>query len=162
MPQSDFLALDSAALNGRSGHDVGRELLAQMYRRQFGREMPEIAVTPMGKPYFTDRSAHFSISHTKTRVFCALSHRNVAIDAEDMDRKVSKSLAQKLLSPTEYSQFEAAEDKNRAILRFWVLKEAAGKLSGEGVRPYPNHTAFSLDDPRITEEHGHFVAVMTE
>ena len=115
-----------------------------------------------GKPYFVDGSAHFSISHTKSRVFCALSDRNVAIDAEEMSRKVSENLAQKLLSPEEFAQYQAAQDKSHAILKFWVLKEAAGKLSGRGVTPYPNHTAFSLEDPRITEIHGHFVAVMTE
>ena len=158
----DFLIVESAELNGRSGHEAGRELLAQLYRRQFGKELSEIAVTPMGKPYFADKSAHFSISHTKSRVFCALSSRNVAIDAEDMDRTVSEKLAQKILSPAEFAQYEAAENKAHAILRFWVLKEAAGKLSGQGVQPYPNHTNFSLDDPRITEIHGHFVAVMTE
>ena len=158
----DFLIVESAELNGRSGHEAGRELLAQLYRRQFGKELPEIAVTPMGKPYFADKSAHFSISHTKSRVFCALSSRNVAIDAEDMERKVSEKLAQKILAPAEFAQYEAAENKAHAILRFWVLKEAAGKLSGQGVQPYPNHTNFSLDDPRITEIHGHFVAVMTE
>ena len=158
----DFLIIESAPLNGRSGHEAGRELLAQMYRRQFSREMPPIAIEPLGKPYFEDGSAHFSISHTKSRVFCVLSHQNVAIDAEEMSRKVSENLAKKLLSPAEYAQYEAADNKAHAILKFWVLKEAAGKLSGKGVTPYPNHTEFSLDDPRITEEHGHFVAVMTE
>ena len=91
-----------------------------------------------------------------------MSDRNVAIDAEEMSRKVSENLAQKLLSPEEFAQYQAAQDKSHAILKFWVLKEAAGKLSGRGVTPYPNHTAFSLEDPRITEIHGHFVAVMTE
>ena len=158
----DFLIIESAELNGCSGHEAGRELLGAMYRRQFGKEMPEIAVTPMGKPYFVDGSAHFSISHTKARVFCALSNRNVAIDAEETDRKVSEKLAEKLLSPAESAQYEVAENKSHAILKFWVLKEAAGKLSGKGVQPYPNHTDFSLDDPRIAEIHGHFVAVMTE
>ena len=158
----DFLLIESSPLGGRSGHEAGRELLAALYRRQFGTQMPEITVTPMGKPYFVDKSAHFSISHTKNRVFCALSSRNVAIDAEEIDRKVSENLAKKILSPREYAQYEAAADKPQAILKFWVLKEAAGKLSGKGVQPYPNHTDFSLEDPRITQLHGHFVAVLTE
>ena len=158
----DFLIIESAPLDGRSGHEAGRELLAEMYRRQFGREMPPIAIADLGKPYFEDGSAHFSISHTKSRAFCALSDQNVAIDAEEMGRKVPEKLAKKLLSPAEYAQYETAENKAHAILKFWVLKEAAGKLSGKGVTPYPNHTDFFLDDPRITEKHGHFVAVMTE
>ena len=158
----DILIIESMELNGRSGHEAGRELLSAMYRRQFGADMPEIAVGQWGKPYFADGSAQFSISHTKSRVFCVLSDRNVAIDGEEMNRKVSENLAKKLLSPEEFAQYEAARNKTHALLKFWVLKEAAGKLSGKGVTPYPNHTAFSLDDPRITEIHGHFVAVMTE
>ena len=39
---------------------------------------------------------------------------------------------------------------------------AAAKLSGEGLRGYPNHTDFSPDDPRITEMNGCRVAVMEE
>ena len=158
----DFQIIESMELAGRSGHEAGRELLAALYHRQFGKEMPEIAVTPMGKPYFGDGSAYFSVSHTKSRVFCVLSSRNVSIDAEDMERKVPENLAKKILSPMEFAQYAAAENKAHAILKFWVLKEAAGKLSGKGVRPYPNHTEFSLDDPRIVQIHGHFVAVMKE
>jgi len=158
----EFLIIESMELNGRSGHEAGRELLAQMYRRQFGKEMPQIAVEAMGKPYFVDQSARFSISHTKSRVFCALSNRNVAIDAEEQTRKAPENLAKRVLSASEYAQYAAAENKAHALLKFWVLKEAAGKLSGKGVQPFPNHTDFSLNDPRITEIHGHFVAVMVE
>ena len=48
------------------------------------------------------------------------------------------------------------------MLTFWVLKEAAAKLSGEGLRGYPNHTHFSLEDPRVTELDGCILAVMEE
>ena len=156
------MVVASSELNGKTGHEAGRELLAALYRAETGEDLPEIRVADRGKPYFATGSVHFSISHTKSRVFCVLSDRNVAIDGEEMNRKVSGNLAKKLLSPEEFAQYEAARNKTHALLKFWVLKEAAGKLSGKGVTPYPNHTAFSLDDPRITEIHGHFVAVMTE
>ena len=158
----DFLLIESAPLEGKSGHEAGRELLADMYRRQFSRGMPSIATEALGKPYFEDGSAFFSISHTPKRVFCVLSNKNVAIDAEEMSRKVPENLAKRVLSDGEYAQYGAAENKAHALLRFWVLKEAAGKLSGRGVQMFPNHTDFSLEDPRMKEDHGHFVAVMTE
>ena len=69
-------------------------------------------------------------------------------------------LAEKVLSPTEKMQFDAATDQRKALLTFWVLKEAAVKLTGEGLRGYPNHTNFSLDDPRVTEIDGCLVAVL--
>lgn len=148
------------ALDGNSGHDVGYALLAELYRQQTGLPLPEILRTQRGKPYFPGSAWHFSISHTKRHVFCALSRREVGIDAEELDRQIDLRLAEKILSPGEKARFDAAPDKRLALLRFWVLKEAAAKLSGEGLRGYPNHTDFSPDDPRITEMNGCLVAVM--
>ena len=149
------------ALDGISGHEAGRVLLAELYRRATGEELPPIAVTSRGKPYFPDSPWHFSISDTEAHVFCALAKCPVGIDAEELDRKIDLRLADKILSPAERAEFDAAADKRRALLTFWVLKEAAAKLTGEGLRGYPNHTAFSLSDPRVTEREGCLVAVLT-
>lgn len=149
-------------LDGMSGHDRGRMLLRKLYRQAAGGTIPEIAVSERGKPYFVDSPWHFSISHTKQHVFCALSDRPVGLDAEELDRDINLKLAEKILSPAEKAQYDQAEDKRLALLKFWVLKEAAVKLSGEGLRGYPNHTHFSLDDPRITEMEGCLVAVLTD
>lgn len=156
------MRLASCELAGRTGHEAGRELLRQLYRAETGEELPPIRITEQGKPYFPDSPWHFSISHTPRHAFCALSRKNVGIDAEELDRKVHLKLAGRVLSPSEKEQFDAAQDKRRAFLTFWVLKEAEAKCSGEGLRIYPNHTAFSLDDPRVEERDGCLVAVVTE
>ena len=150
------------ALNGRTGHEAGRELLKKLYSEHIGGEMPDILIADRGKPYFSTGAAYFSVSHTKGHVFCVLADREVGIDAEELDRAVNPALAEKILSPGELAQYEAAPDKNKALLTFWVLKEAAAKQSGEGLRGYPNHTDFSLDDPRVTEMDGCLVAVISE
>lgn len=157
-----MLKIDSWALNGLDSRVAGKLLLQQMYEELTGGEMPPIGKMPRGKPYFLEGGLHFSITHTKTTVFCAISDVPVGIDAEDLTRKVSPSLAQKILSPYEYEQYEAVPDeaKNEALLRFWVLKEAEVKCSGLGLRGYPDHTAFDLDDPRITQIGGCLVAVI--
>ena len=147
-------------LNGASGHEAGRKLLAELYRAETGRDLPPILTTPRGKPYFVEGGLHFSISHTRNHAFCVLSDRNVAIDCEEIGRKVNQNLPKKVLSEPEWAQYQRASDKDRALLTFWVLKEAAAKLSGEGLRGYPNKTNFSLDDPRVTEIDGCLVAVM--
>lgn len=149
-------------LEGQTGHEAGRQLLKELYRQETGEDLPEICITDRGKPYFPDSPWSFSISHTQKHAFCVLSRRNVGLDAEELDRKVNLKLAEKILSPAELVQFEAAENKQKALLTFWVLKEAAAKLSGEGLRIYPNHTIFSLGDPRVTEQDGCIVAVMEE
>lgn len=149
-------------LAGRTGHEAGRQLLAKLYREETGEDLPEIRTTDRGKPYFADSPWHFSISHTPKHAFCVLSRNNVAIDAEELDRKINLKLADKILSPAEKARFDAAKEKENALLKLWVLKEAAAKLSGQGLRGYPNHTDFSLDDPRVTEMDGCIVAVMEE
>ena len=148
------------ALKGRSGHEAGRALLARLYREQTGMPCPEIAVAPHGKPYFVDSPWHFSISHTKRHVFCVLSDRPVGLDAEETDRKIDLRLAEKILSESEKIRYEAAENKQAALLRLWVLKEASAKCTGEGLRGYPNRTDFDPDDPRITEMNGCYVAII--
>ena len=156
------MKIQSMVLNGLDGHEAGLQLLEKMYREETGQPLPEILRTDRGKPYFADGKVHFSLSHTKNRVFCVLSERKVGIDAEETDRAVDLRLAQKILAQPEKAQYEKALDKNRALLRFWVLKEALVKCTGEGLRGYPNHTDFSLDDPRLQEMDGCFVAVIEE
>jgi len=156
------MILGHMELRGLSGHEAGRLLLKKLWDTHVGGEFPDIAVTDRGKPYFPGSQWHFSISHTKRRVFCALSRENVGLDAEEMDRNIRPELAEKILSPGEKSQYDRAEDKRLALLKFWVLKEAAAKRSGEGLRGYPNHTDFSLEDPRVAQMEGCLVAVLTD
>ena len=149
-------------IDGRGGHEVGRALLRQLYRERTGEDCPPVLIAPRGKPYFENETLHFSISHTKKHVFCVLSSHPVGIDAEEKDRKVNLRLAEKILSASEYARYERAADKPEALLRLWVLKEAAAKLTGEGLQGFPNQTDFSPDDPRIQEIDGCFVAVIKE
>ena len=122
--------------------------------------MPRILLEAKGKPYFEDSPWHFSISHTKGHVFCALSEHPIGIDAEETDRKINLLLADKILSPKEKVRYQQAENKRHALLKLWVLKEAAAKCTGEGLRGYPDHTDFSPEDPRVKEIDGCYVAVI--
>ena len=154
------MKIASCALEGRTGHEAGRQLLAQLYREETGLDLPPIAVTDRGKPYFPDSPWHFSITHTEGHAFCALSPNPVGIDAEELGRNIRLKLADKILSPGERLQYDAAPDKRRALLTFWVLKEAAVKYTGEGLCGFPRDTNFSLDDPRVTEQEGCLLAVI--
>lgn len=146
----------SEKLNGRDPREAGLALLEKLY----GGPLPEICRTPLGKPCFVGEDLHFSISHTKNYVFCALGECPIGIDAEESDRDIRLDLAEKILSPGELAQFENAPDKRRALLTFWVLKEAAGKCAGTGIQLWPNRTDFSLNDPRVQEIDGCLLAVV--
>ena len=154
------MKIAACELAGRTGHEAGRELLASLYREETGEALPPIAVGERGKPFFPAGEWHFSITHTRRHAFCALSRREIGIDAEELGRRVDLRLAEKRLSPGERAQFDAAPDKRRALLTFWVLMEAQVKKTGEGLQGYPCGTDFSLDDPRVTEIDGCLVAVI--
>jgi len=145
---------------GQTGHTAGRALLKSMYETHTGQPLPEILTEERGKPYFAEGGWHFSISHTPKNVFCILSERPVGLDAEEADRNINLALAEKILSPTEKEQFDKAPDQRLALLKFWVLKEAAAKLTGQGLRGYPEKGVFRLDDPRVKEINGCLVAVI--
>lgn len=157
-----MLCLQGIACAPKEGHAAGRALLQAMYESYTGMSMPAISITQRGKPFFSESNLHFSISHTRSHVFCALSHCPIGIDAEELGRKINLSLADKILSPSEKDQYEAALDKQLALLTFWVLKEAQAKCTGDGLRGYPNHTAFSLEDPRVFRKDGCLIAVIEE
>lgn len=156
------MELGHTLIENTTAHQAGRALLARMYESRFGKPMPPIKISPLGKPFFPDGRAHFSISHTGSHVFCALSDRPVGIDAEELDRKIRPSLAEKILSPAEKLRYDQCGDKTAALLRFWVLKEAQGKCTGQGLKIWPTHTDFSPEDPRITISHGCVLAVIQE
>lgn len=159
--QSKDILFAGMPLCGASGHDAGRSLLAQLYREKTGLPCPAVLVSPRGKPYFQDSNLHFSITHTKAHAFCVLAAFPVGVDAEEKDRNIRLTLADKILSPAEMRRFQTAPDPRLALLKLWVLKEAAAKLSGEGLTGYPNHTDFSPDDPRIFEQDGCVIAIFT-
>jgi 4'-phosphopantetheinyl transferase len=154
------IALLHAPISPGEGHEAGRKLLQQLYEAHFGQPMPPILLGDRGKPYFENCPVHFSITHTPHHAFCAISHRPIGIDAEELDRRIDLRLAGKILSPTEKAQLDAAPDKRLALLTFWVLKEAAGKQSGFGINANPTHTAFSLNDPSVQVLNGCLLAVI--
>lgn len=145
-----------------NGHQVCRQLLEELYTTHVGGKMPPIAVGPKGKPDFSEGKWHFSISHSKKHGFCVLCDCPVGLDAEEADRVVKPILGEKALSAGERARYLAAEDKNRALLTFWVLKEAAAKLTGRGIGFHPNDTDFMLTDGRVQEIDGCLVAIITQ
>lgn len=149
-------------LEGKTGHQAAWDLLEEVYREETGESLPPVARTDRGKPYFPDSLYHFSLSHTPRHAVCVLSDRNVGVDGEESDRQIRPAAAEKILSAQERERVARAEDPQQALLRLWVLKEAAAKLTGEGLRGYPNHTDFSPEDPRIREIDGCLIAVLQE
>lgn len=139
MPTSNYWLWGQVIPAGATGHQAGRALLGRMFRVYTGEEIPEISLDIYGKPHFLAGNLHFSISHTKHFVFCALGEAPLGLDAEERNRRIDLRLAEKILTEAEYAIFQAASDKNAALLRLWVQKEAAVKWAGTGLRGYPKN-----------------------
>ena len=87
------------------------------------RELPEIALTNRGKPYFPQYpEVQFNLSHTAGAVLVGLAEEPLGVDIEHI-RPVSQRAMRRL------ADVETRED----FFRSWVRREARAKRSGDGV-----------------------------
>ena len=91
---------------------------------RFGAELPQIGALETGKPYFMDRPGwHFSVSHSRTHVLCALSEFPVGVDVE----------TRREMSPAHILRLTRGFDPGELdVFELWVLRESLYKLTGRG------------------------------
>jgi 4'-phosphopantetheinyl transferase len=86
-----------------------------------------------GKPLLADYpDIHFSLSHCREAVACAVSDRPVGIDVESIGR-YREQLAAYTMSEDERAAIAAAASPEVAFTRLWTMKEALLKCSGQGI-----------------------------
>jgi 4'-phosphopantetheinyl transferase len=93
----------------------------------------------------------FNISHTRGLVACAISYYDVGVDIESVDHSTDLAIADTVLAPEEASIVKTAppERQRRLFFRFWTLKEAFIKATGEGLSRPLDSFSFMLDPVRI-------------
>lgn len=97
-----------------------------------------------GKPYFPDYpDLHFSVSHAEDMAITVFSDKNVGIDCEPIERKISDDVLKRFFLPKE------AEDYKDFPLKLWVIKESISKLSGNGILKERKNQNIPLFDKRI-------------
>jgi len=126
---TDIRGLDEtrALYPGRSprrGSAFGVSLLAYAVKQVWGAELPQIGALETGKPYFMDRPGwHFSVSHSRTHVLCALSEFPVGVDVE----------TRREMSPAHILRLTRGFDPGELdVFELWVLRESLYKLTGRG------------------------------
>lgn len=127
---SDIRGADEARalyppLSGSHGSAFGAFLLAAAYADYVGSgALPLLKRLLGGKPIFgDDPNLHFSISHSRTHVFCALSRHPVGVDTQE-HRQLRPGTVEKLCTPQELSGLDFFE--------IWTLRESFFKLRGSG------------------------------
>lgn len=103
------------------------DLAKKIFARYFGISNPKIQRTEVGKPYLLgDFGLFFSLSHTKDKVFFAVSDKNVGLDAESLNREVNYlPILQKF---TDYERQTVTSTAD--FLKLWTLKESVIKWLG--------------------------------
>ena len=99
----------------------------------------------MGKPYFVDeRLPFFNLSHAGGLVILAVSDREVGADIQNMRSQREKNMAERFFSGEE-SRAVSDDETRELFYKLWSRKEALGKCTGEGVRPYFSRSMLELD-----------------
>jgi 4'-phosphopantetheinyl transferase len=94
----------------------------------------------------------FNLSHTRGFVACAVSFGSmIGIDVEGLSRKPDLEIADRFFSPSEIVRLRrtAQDRQHHTFLRFWTLKEALIKATGEGLHRALDSFSFSLDPVSI-------------
>lgn len=91
-----------------------------------------------GKPYWKDVSMpFFNVSHSDGVVVLAVSDREIGIDIQKIKSKNELQMAERFYSEKEAALVAKSENEGFELFyKFWARKEALGKCTGKGVRPY--------------------------
>ena len=87
-----------------------------------------------GKLYLSSHpDVFFNISHSGTKVICAVSDVECGIDIEDVNAPHDiMKLSSRFLSTLESDAVMMSENPNRAFCRLWTLRESYVKMRGRG------------------------------
>lgn len=127
---------------------LGVELLLMRACRDAGIDYARERIVPngQGKPVFSHTALHFNLSHSGSRVLCALSDLPVGCDVETLSA-YAPGLADRFFHPDEAAALRARKteaEKADLFCRLWTLKESFIKCTGEGLRTPLNTFCVSL------------------
>lgn len=126
-------ALQYKKLEDRKRSVLAFVLLQHALREKYGiTEVPEFVYNEFGKPSLSNLPIHFSLSHCKTAVACAVSDYNIGIDVENIV-PYNPNVARKVCTATELKMLERSENKDVDFIKLWTIKEAISKYEGKGL-----------------------------
>lgn len=109
-----------------------------------------------GKPELKNSSIpiKFNLSHTKDMIICAITlNNNIGCDVENIHRKIDvKSIAKRYFGENEYKDIlsQPEELQKARFFKFWTLKEAFVKSTGDGLAKDLSDITFTIGAPTET------------
>lgn len=127
-------ALRFKHLSGQRECAVSYLLLCQMLSKEYGiSQQPHFIIGTHGKPSLHEfPHIHFSISHCREAVMCAVSSHPIGADIERR-RTLKPALINHTMNENERVQIQQSSDPELEFTKLWTAKEAVVKLSGEGL-----------------------------
>ena len=131
-------ALQYKKLDDRKRCVLAFALLQRALREEYGiNEVPEFVYNEFGKPSFSNLPIHFSLSHCKDAVACAVSDHNIGIDVETIV-PYNPDVARRVCTAAELEMLEQSDNKDAEFIKLWTVKEAISKYEGMGLSlPFP-------------------------
>ena len=126
-------ALQYKKLDDRKRSVLAFVLLQRALREEYGiAEVPEFVYNEFGKPSLLNLPIHFSLSHCKDAVACAVSDHNIGIDVESIV-PYNPDVARRVCTAAELEMLEQSDDKDVDFIKLWTAKEAISKYEGMGL-----------------------------
>lgn len=113
-------------------------LLLHALREQGIDSDTDVSYNEQGKPYFpTHQDVFFNLSHSGTKVMCAISDKPIGCDTQKMNEKddTHLSIARRFFTENEFIYLNelSADDRKTEFYRIWTLKESYVKMAGTGL-----------------------------
>ena len=126
-------ALQYKKLDDRKRSVLAFVLLQRALRDEYGiTEILEFVYNEFGKPSLPNMPIHFSLSHCKDAVTCAVSDYNIGIDVESIV-PYNPDMARRVCTAGELKMLEQSSNKDVDFIKLWTVKEAISKYEGMGL-----------------------------
>lgn len=76
---------------------------------------------------------HFNLSHCKKGVLCVIDEHPVGCDIEQIEVNLDPAIMRYCFNDTEIAQILSSSSPCVGFTKFWTMKEAILKLTGEGI-----------------------------
>ena len=139
----------------KTAYPTSESYIRSVLETFYGITAPTILKTENGKPYLENNPVHFSLSHTKEKIFLAVANFPVGIDAEKSDRIIDETVAKR------YFHAERFESP-KALLRKWIKTESKVKFLGSTLAKELSHPTEQELFFSFHETDDHVVCVCSE
>ncbi len=121
----------------KAQHDTAWKLLYDVLYSEYGIEKDSLALafSENGKPYFENSPIHFNLAHTDAIAVLAIGDAEVGVDAERTSRKIPEKVRERYLQGCDPA----------IALTAWTVREAYGKMTGEGFFALPADQAYFME-----------------